>query len=158
EAGVELTGPHGAIVVRDSQGILHDLAWTPDVDTDIEPVPAQSPDGLAVLRHSAAHVLAQAVQQLFPGTLLGIGPPIEDGFYYDSLPARPFTPEDLAAIEARMAEIIKSGQRFARRPIDDAAARRELAHERFKLELIGLKSSAAGEEATEVGEGGLTMY
>ena len=85
--------------------------------------------------------MAQAVQDLFPGTLLGIGPPIEDGFYYDFLPARPFTPEDLAAIEKKMAEIIKAGQRFARRPIDDDAARAELADEKFKLELIGLKST-----------------
>jgi threonyl-tRNA synthetase len=158
DGGVELTGPHGAVVVRDAEGALRDLSWVPDVDVDVEPVAAQSPDGLAVLRHSAAHAMAQAVQDLFPGTLLGIGPPIEDGFYYDFLPARPFTPEDLAAIEKRMGEIIKAGQRFARRPIGDDEARTELAHEKFKLELIGLKSTAAGDEATEVGGGGLTMY
>ncbi len=158
DGGAELTGPHGAVVVRDADGVLRDLDWTPGADTVVEPVAAQSPDGLAVLRHSAAHAMAQAVQDLFPGTLLGIGPPIEDGFYYDFLPARPFTPEDIAAIEKRMSEIIKSGQRFARRPIDDDAARAELAGERFKLELIGLKSSATGDEATEVGAGGLTMY
>jgi threonyl-tRNA synthetase len=145
-------------VVRDPDGALRDLEWAPEVDTDVEPVAASSPDGLAVLRHSAAHVAAQAVQDLFPGTLLGIGPPIENGFYYDFLPERPFTPEDLAAIEKKMAEIIKAGQRFHRRPITDEHARMELAHERFKLELIGLKSTATGEEATEVGEGGLTMY
>jgi threonyl-tRNA synthetase len=144
--------------VRDTDGTLRDLDWAPEVDTEVQAVPAQSPDGLAVLRHSAAHAMAQAVQDLFPGTLLGIGPPIEDGFYYDFLPSRPFTPEDLAAIEKRMAEIIKSGQRFSRRPIDDDAARAELQNEKFKLELIGLKSSASGEEATEVGAGGLTMY
>jgi threonyl-tRNA synthetase len=158
EAGIELTGPHGAVVVRDPDGVLRDLEWVPDTDVDVEPVPAQSPEGLAVLRHSAAHAMAQAVQELFPGTLLGIGPPIEDGFYYDFLPSRPFTPEDLAAIEKKTGEIIKSGQRFHRRPIDDDDARKELAHEKFKLELIGLKSSATGEEATEVGAGGLTMY
>ncbi len=158
EAGVELTGPHGAVVVRDTDGALKDLEWAPEQDTDVSPVAAQEPDGLAVLRHSAAHALAQAVQELFPGTLLGIGPPIEDGFYYDFLPARPFTPEDLAAIEKKMGEIIKAGQRFHRRPIDDEQARMELAHEKFKLELIGLKSTATGEEATEVGAGGLTMY
>ncbi len=139
-------------------GALRDLAWAPDADADVEPVAAQSPDGLAVLRHSAAHAMAQAVQDLFPGTLLGIGPPIEDGFYYDFLPERPFTPDDLDAIEKKMAQIIKAGQRFARRAISDDAARDELAGERFKLELIGLKSSASGEEATEVGDGGLTMY
>jgi threonyl-tRNA synthetase len=158
ESGVELSGPHGAVVVRNGGGELRDLSWVPEADADVEPVPAQSRDGLAVLRHSAAHAMAQAVQDLFPGTLLGIGPPIEDGFYYDFLPSRPFTPEDLAAIEKRMGEIIRSGQRFARRPIDDDDARRELAHEKFKLELIGLKSAATGDEATEVGAGGLTMY
>jgi threonyl-tRNA synthetase len=102
--------------------------------------------------------MAQAVQDLFPGTLLGIGPPVEDGFYYDFLPDRPFTPEDLAAIEKRMGEIIKSGQRFARRPVSEDEARQELAGERFKLELIAFKGNASGEESTEVGAGGLTMY
>ena len=158
DAGVELTGPLGAVVVRDPDGALRDLEWAPDADADVEPVSAGSPDGLAVLRHSAAHAMAQAVQDLFPGTLLGIGPPIEDGFYYDFLPERPFTPDDLSAIEKKMGEIIKSGQRFSRRPISDDDARAELAGEKFKLELIGLKSTATGEEATEVGAGGLTMY
>ncbi len=158
EAGVELTGPHGAVVVRDPEGELRDLGWAPEQDTDVAAVTAESPDGLAVLRHSAAHAMAQAVQDLFPGTLLGIGPPIEDGFYYDFLPDRPFTPDDLSAIEKKMAEIIKSGQRFVRRPVSDDEARAELADEKFKLELIGLKSHATGEEATEVGAGGLTMY
>ncbi len=102
---------------------MRDLDWQPDADVDVVAVPASSPDGLAVLRHSTAHVLAQAVQDLFPGTLLGIGPPIEDGFYYDFLPDRPFTPEDLVAIEKKMAEIVKAGQRFERRPIDDDEAR-----------------------------------
>jgi threonyl-tRNA synthetase len=158
EAGVGLDGPDGAVVVRDPDGDLRDLSWRPDADVEVVAVPASGPDGLAVLRHSTAHVLAQAVQELFPGTLLGIGPPITDGFYYDFLPDRPFTPEDLAAIEKKMVEIVKAGQRFQRRPIDDADARKELAHEKFKLELIGLKSDASGEEATEVGAGGLTMY
>jgi threonyl-tRNA synthetase len=168
EAGVELTGPHGAVVVRDADGMLRDLDWSPGADVDVEPVPAQSPDGLAVLRHSAAHVTAQAVQDLFPGTLLGIGPPIEDGFYYDFLPGRPFTPDDLAAIEKKMGDIVKANQRFARRPIDDDDARTELQGEKFKLELIGLKSSASegssrpeavsAEESVEIGAGGLTMY
>ena len=158
EVGADLTGPHGAVVVRDPDGVLRDLDWAPEVETEVDPVDASSPDGLAVLRHSAAHVMAQSVQDLFPGTLLGIGPPIQDGFYYDFLPSRPFTPEDLTAIEKRMGEIIKAGQRFSRRPIDDDDARVELANEPFKLELIGLKSTATGEEATEVGSGGLTMY
>src|SRR3954454_19426092 len=110
-------------------GALVDLAHVVSDGDVVEQVPYSSEDGLAVLRHSAAHVLAQAVQELFPGTLLGIGPPIEDGFYYDFLPARPFTPEDLTAIEKKMGEIVKSGQRFHRRPIDDEQARMELAHE-----------------------------
>jgi threonyl-tRNA synthetase len=158
-AGVDVNGPTGAIVVRDpADGVLKDLEWAPESDVEVEVVTLASPEGLAVLRHSTAHVMAQAVQELFPGTLLGIGPPIENGFYYDFLPPRPFTPEDLAAIEKKMADIIKAGQHFHRRPIDDEQARMELAHEKFKLELIGLKSAATGEEATEVGAGGLTMY
>ena len=162
-AGVELNGADGAVVVRDSDGVLHDLDWSPDADVEVHPVAAGSVEGLAVLRHSAAHVLAQAVQDLFPGTLLGIGPPVEDGFYYDFLPERPFTPEDLSAIEKRMNEIVKSGQRFRRRAIDDDDARKELAHERFKLELIGLKGNAdsiegAAAEVGPAGSGGLTMY
>ncbi|MDQ6850812.1 MAG: threonine--tRNA ligase [Actinomycetota bacterium] len=158
EVGVAVDGPGAALVVRDPGGQLRDLGWAPGADTDVEVVTAASAAGLAVLRHSTAHVLAQAVQELFPGTLLGIGPPIEDGFYYDFLPARPFTPEDLAVIEKKMADIVRSGQRFARRPVEDDEARAELGGERFKLELIGLKSSASGEEATEVGAGGLSMY
>ncbi|MEP7178845.1 MAG: threonine--tRNA ligase [Pseudonocardiales bacterium] len=159
QAGVDLNGPGAVIVVRDpASGELKDLSWAPDVDTLAELVYPASPDGLAVLRHSAAHVMAQAVQELFPGTLLGIGPPIENGFYYDFLPSRPFTPDDLAAIEKKMAEIIKSGQRFVRRRIDDGAARAELADEKFKLELIGLKGNAEDEASVEVGAGGLTMY
>jgi threonyl-tRNA synthetase len=160
-AGVDLNAPGGVVVVRAPDGALKDLSWAPDADTEVEPVLASSPDGLAVLRHSAAHVLAQAVQDLFPGTLLGIGPPIEDGFYYDFLPPRPFTPDDLAALEKKMQDIVKAGQRFSRREIDDDDARHELAHEKFKLELIGLKSQAgeAAEGASvEVGAGGLTMY
>src|SRR5580765_4130906 len=171
DAGFDLNQPGGVVVVRTPDGALKDLGWTADADTAVEAVLASEPDGLAVLRHSAAHVLAQAVQDLFPGTLLGIGPPIQDGFYYDFLPARPFTPDDLAAIEKKMGEIVKAGQRFSRREIDDDDARHELAHEKFKLELIGLKSqagegslrpedlnSAAEGASVEVGDGGLSMY
>jgi threonyl-tRNA synthetase len=159
DAGVSLDGPSGAVVVREiGSGALRDLAWAPDADAEVEPVAAGSPDGLAVLRHSTAHVMAQAVQALFPGTLLGIGPPIENGFYYDFLPSRPFTPDDLAAVENKMAEIIKAAQRFSRRPVTDGDARIELAAETFKLELIDVKSQATGDEAIEVGGDGLTMY
>ena len=160
-AGVRTDGSSGAVVVREvGSGVLRDLAWAPDADTDVEPVPLDSPDGRAVLRHSAAHVLAQAVQDLFPGTRLGIGPPIEGGFYYDFLPERPFTPEDLPRIERRMQEIVKAGQRFARRPVTDDEARAELAHEPFKLELIDLKGAAEDTEgaSAEVGAGQLSMY
>ncbi len=161
EAGVDLNGPDGAVVVRDRvDGSLLDLDAVAAADLDVEPVAASEPDGLAVIRHSTAHVMAQAVQELFPGTLLGIGPPIENGFYYDFLPDRPFTPDDLAAIEKKMSEIIKAAQRFCRRPINDDDARAELAHEKFKLELIGLKGGAADVEgaSAEVGGGALTMY
>jgi threonyl-tRNA synthetase len=163
DAGVPLKGPDGAVVVRDlAAGELRDLAWTPDTDVEVEPVPAASAEGRAVIRHSAAHVLAQAVQELFPGTRLGIGPPVENGFYYDFEPERPFTPEDLAALEKKMTEIVRAGQHFARREIDDDDARVELAHEPYKLELIGLKggeAEAAGDgAAVEVGGAQLTMY
>ncbi len=158
EADIDLTGPDAAIVVQDVlERELHDLAWAPTADVDVVPVSASSEAGLAVLRHSTAHVMAQAVQELFPGTLLGIGPPIEDGFYYDFAPERPFDPDDLAKIEKKMAEIIKANQRFERREITDDEARHELAHERFKLELIDIKGSS-GEHEAEVGGGQLTMY
>ncbi|MDQ1741016.1 MAG: threonyl-tRNA synthetase, partial [Pseudonocardiales bacterium] len=169
-AGIDVNGPSGAVVVRDSRGELRDLDVPFDSADEVEPVPMDSSDGLAVLRHSTAHVMAQAVQQLFPGTLLGIGPPVENGFYYDFLPSRPFTPEDLVAIEKKMAEIVKAAQRFSRREISDDQARAELAHERFKLELIGLKGGGGNhadnhtqteldvEEMSQVGGGALTMY
>ncbi|WP_269302436.1 threonine--tRNA ligase [Aeromicrobium sp. HA] len=127
----------------------------------VEPVVIDSPDGLDVLRHSTAHVMAQAVQELFPDAKLGIGPPIADGFYYDFDVETPFTPEDLQKIESRMRKIVKEGQKFSRREISDDDARAELADEPYKLELIGLKSSAsdAAEGASvEVGEGGLSIY
>ncbi|MBA2415499.1 MAG: threonine--tRNA ligase [Geodermatophilaceae bacterium] len=154
------SGPDRAVVVRDSGGSLHDLDGVPAEDCDVIPVPMSAPDGRAVLRHSTAHVLAQAVQDLFPGTLLGIGPPIDNGFYYDFAPERPFTAEDLEAIEKRMQQIIKASQRFSRREISDADARAELAHEKFKLELIGLKGTPDVAEGAdvEVGAGQLTMY
>jgi threonyl-tRNA synthetase len=162
EAGFPLKGADGAVVVRDvASGDLKDLAWAPDADAEVEPVIAASPEGRSVIRHSTAHVLAQAVQELFPGTRLGIGPPVENGFYYDFDPERPFTPEDLQALEKRMTEIVRAGQHFRRREISDDEARAELAHEPYKLELIGLKGGA-GEAAegadVEVGGAQLTMY
>jgi threonyl-tRNA synthetase len=142
-------------------GELKDLAYEL-VDGDrVEGVAIDTKDGRDILRHSTAHVMAQAVQELFPQAKLGIGPPITDGFYYDFDVAEPFVPEDLVKIESRMKKIIKEGQKFDRREISDDAARVELADEPYKLELIGLKSSAgdAAEGASvEVGEGGLTIY
>ena len=161
EAGLPRTGPQAIVVVRDEQGRLRDLAWAPEQDEEVYPVPADTDDGRSVIRHSAAHVLAQAVQQQFPEAKLGIGPPIRDGFYYDFDVAEPFTPEDLAALEKRMKQIIKSGQRFSRRvvpSVDDAKA--ELAAEPYKLELVDIKGSdAEGDPSVmEVGAGELTIY
>ena len=148
-----------AIVVCKINGVLRDL-WTDLSDGDvIESIAIDSEEGLMVLRHSTAHVLAQAVQELFPQTRLGIGPPIKDGFYYDFDPERPFNPDDLTKLESAMKKIIKDGQRFKRRPISDADALTELAHEPYKCELVKLKSSDAAEGASvEVGAGELTIY
>ena len=150
-------GPHGVIAAR-INGQLRDLAAQVSAGDVVEPVAIDSADGRSILRHSTAHVMAQAVQDLFPGTVLGIGPPIENGFYYDFAPSRPFTPEDLAKIEKRMLEIVKEGQTFHRRVVTDADARIELADEPFKLELIGLKGGAADDESVEVGGSELTIY
>ena len=150
------TGGGGVIAAR-VNGELRDLAH-PLADGDVvEPVQAASPDGRSILRHSTAHVLAQAVQQLFPEAKLGIGPPVENGFYYDFGVAEPFGPDDLKAIEQRMRQIVKQGQRFSRRVVSGDEARAELAGEPYKLELIGLKGPS-GEESVEVGGNELTMY
>ena len=146
------------IVVARVNGELRDL-WTELVDGDVvEGVSISSPDGLNVLRHSTAHVMAQAVQLVFAQTRLGIGPPIRDGFYYDFEPERPFTPEDLEKIESAMRKIVKDGQRFKRRVITEADALKELSHEPYKCELIGLKSGATDETSVEVGGTELTIY
>jgi threonyl-tRNA synthetase len=141
-------------------GVLKDLAYVLADGDDVEPVAIGSEEGRAILRHSTAHVLAQAVQELFPEAKLGIGPPIENGFYYDFDVERPFTPEDLKRIEKRMQEIVKERQAFSRRAVSDDAAREELAAEPYKLELIGLKggASADDEASVEVGAGELTIY
>ena len=146
------------IVVARVNGELRDL-WTELVDGDVvEGVSISSPDGLNVLRHSTAHVMAQAVQQVFAQTRLGIGPPIRDGFYYDFEPERPFTPDDLEMIESAMRKIVKDGQRFKRRVTTEADALKELSHEPYKCELIGLKSGATDETSVEVGGAELTIY
>ncbi|MER7891341.1 threonine--tRNA ligase [Micromonospora sp. NPDC094482] len=159
-AGLPAAGPKAIVVVRDPEGQLHDLDWRPAADTEVEPVSLESPDGLNVLRHSTAHVLAQAVQDVYPEAKLGIGPPIDNGFYYDFKVDKPFQPDDLAKIEKRMQEIVKSGQRFRRRrfgSLDEARA--ELAAEPFKLELIDVKGEGLdSSEVMEVGGGELTIY
>ncbi len=154
----ELFKDRPEIIALRINGQLRDLN-TPLTEGDIvETVEISSPDGLAILRHSSAHVLAQAVQTIFPGTRLGIGPPIKDGFYYDFDSAKPFTPDDLAALEKEMAKIIKGNQRFRRRPVTDKEALEELAAEPFKCELISIKSEASDESSVEVGAGELTIY
>ncbi|WFE61152.1 threonine--tRNA ligase [Micromonospora sp. WMMD712] len=159
-AGLPSSGPKAVVVVRDPQGNLRDLDWAPAEETVVEPVALDTPDGLNVLRHSTAHVLAQAVQDVFPEAKLGIGPPIENGFYYDFAVGKPFQPDDLAKLEKRMQEIVKSGQRFRRRrfaSLDEAKA--ELAAEPFKLELIDVKGEGLdSSEVMEVGGGELTIY
>ncbi|BBG01846.1 MULTISPECIES: threonine--tRNA ligase [Pseudonocardia] len=161
EGGLPTSGPEAIIVVRDADGNLRDLAWAPDADTDVVAVGANTDDGRSVIRHSAAHVLAQAVQQLFPKAKLGIGPPITDGFYYDFDVEEPFTPEDLKKIESAMKKIVKAGQRFSRRRFADRdEARAELAGEPYKLELVDLKGGADDDgEVMEVDSSGeLTIY
>jgi len=146
------------IVVCKINGVLRDL-WTDLADGDsLEGISISSPDGLAVLRHSTAHVMAQAVQQVFSGTRLGIGPPITDGFYYDFDPANPFNPDDLEKIESAMRKIVKDGQRFKRRVTNEADALKELASEPYKCELIGIKGGGTDETNVEVGGAELTIY
>ncbi|MZE77913.1 threonine--tRNA ligase [Streptomyces xinghaiensis] len=157
----DLFGGDRSIVAARVAGELKDLAYELAEGDEVEPVGIATEDGLNILRHSTAHVMAQAVQELFPEARLGIGPPVKDGFYYDFDVERPFTPDDLKAVEKKMQEIIKRGQRFSRRVVTDEAAREELASEPYKLELIGLKGSSAtaGEGAdVEVGAGELTIY
>ncbi len=162
------------VIAARVNGELRDLA-RPLADGDsVEPVELASPDGRSIMRHSTAHVMAQAVQELFPGAKLGIGPPVENGFYYDFDVAQPFSPDDLKAIEQRMRQIVKQGQRFSRREVSDGQARDELAGERYTLEVIGIMggsgaaaadagastapSEVSVEEAVEVGGGQLTIY
>ncbi len=158
----EVFGDDRSVVAARVGGELKDLAYPVRADDALEPVAVDSADGRAILRHSTAHVMAQAVQELHPDARLGIGPPIENGFYYDFDVDVPFTPDDLAAIEKRMQQIVKEGQSFVRREVADDDARSELAGEPYKLELIGLKGGDAGSAAdgaeAEVGAGQLTIY
>ena len=162
--GLDLYAQQRAVVAMRVDGQLRDLAASVEPGQCLERVSIESDDGLAILRHSCAHVLAQAVQELHPQARLGIGPPITDGFYYDFAVETPFTPEDLKALEKVMARLVKEGQRFRRRVVSEADARQELADEPFKLELIGLKGAGADAAAAaegagaEVGAGELTIY
>jgi threonyl-tRNA synthetase len=157
------------VVVARVNGQLRDLAWILADGDEVEPVPADSNEGRSVIRHSTAHVMAQAVQDIFTEAKLGIGPPIDNGFYYDFQVDHAFTPDDLKKIESRMRDIVKQGQLFARREVTDEEARAELKDEPFKLELIGIKGKgaapAAADEAStidgassEIGAGVLTIY
>jgi threonyl-tRNA synthetase len=153
------------VVVARVNGQLRDLAAVLGDGDEVEPVLADSREGRSVIRHSTAHVMAQAVQQAFPEAKLGIGPPVENGFYYDFQVDRAFTPEDLKSIESKMRDIVKQGQLFVRREVSDDEARKELSGEPFKLELIGIKGSVAAEPgagddeaSTEVGAGVLSIY
>lgn len=161
ELGFSNKGPEAVVCVKDADGALKDLSHVPETNGDFWPIIAGSVEGRGVIRHSCAHVLAQAVQKEFPGTKLGIGPAIDNGFYYDFQVAEPFTPDDLKKIEKRMKKIIKTGQRFARGVFaDSAAAELALADEPFKLELVADKGNVDpdSDEATEVGGGELTYY
>jgi len=161
QTGFELFTDRNVVAMR-VNGDLKDLAATTTDGDVVEAVTIDSPDGLGILRHSAAHVMAQALQSINPDAKLGIGPPVTDGFYYDFDVAEPLTPEDVKGIEKAMDRIIRQGQRFQRRIVTEAEARAELANEPYKLELIGLKGGAAEEgqdgESVEVGGAELTIY
>ena len=156
--------PDRSVIALRVNGELKDLATTVHASDEVEPVTVESPDGLAILRHSTAHVLAQAVQRIRPQANLGIGPPVTDGFYYDFGVDEPFTPEDLKAIKKEMERIVRENQSFVRRVVTEDEARAELADEPFKLELIGLAggpgsgANAAEGASAEIGAGELTIY
>jgi threonyl-tRNA synthetase len=159
-AALAADGAGSSVIAARINGELRDLARPLAEDDVVEPVDIASDDGRYILRHSTAHVMAQAVQDLFPQAKLGIGPPVENGFYYDFDVERPFTPEDLKAIEGRMRQIVKQGQLFSRRVVTDDEARSELADEPYKIELIGLKGAPSSDdgESVEVGGSELTIY
>ncbi|MFC6285844.1 threonine--tRNA ligase [Nocardioides sp. GCM10027113] len=159
----ELYAEDPAVIAARIGGELKDLSHELADGDEVEGVAIDSPDGRDILRHSTAHVMAQAVQQIWPEAKLGIGPPVENGFYYDFDVETPFVPEDLAKIETAMRKIIKEGQRFSRRVVSDHDAIHELKDEPYKLELVGLKGSGHAEGAAEgagveVGAGELTIY
>ncbi|MDI2033078.1 threonine--tRNA ligase [Paenarthrobacter nitroguajacolicus] len=159
--GAELFFERRDVVVARVNGELKDLDQVLPADADVEGVTIESPDGLNVLRHSTAHVMAQAVQQLRPDAKLGIGPYITDGFYFDFDVAEPFTPEDLRQLEKMMQKIINQNQKFVRRVVTEEEARHAMANEPYKLELLGKKNDAADAAEgvnVEVGAGDITIY
>lgn len=155
--GFDLFEDRDVVALR-VNGELKDLAHAISDGDSVEGIEISSAEGLQILRHSTAHLLAQAVQELYPQTRLGIGPPIEDGFYYDFDPTEPFTPEDLKKLEKRMKELVGKSQRFVRKEVSDAEARAVLSAEPYKLELISLKGSEVGEGSVEVSAGQLSVY
>ncbi|MDS1271309.1 threonine--tRNA ligase [Lipingzhangella sp. LS1_29] len=159
-AGDALEADGRTVIAALVNGEQRDLTHQLQPGDDVAPITIDSEPGRAIVRHSCAHVLAQAVQELFPEAKLGIGPPVENGFYYDFDVTEPFTPDDLKRIEKRMQQIVKQGQRFSRRTVSDEAAHAELADEPYKLELIGIKGGSTTDDGSsvEVGEGELTMY
>ncbi|ALV45563.1 threonine--tRNA ligase [Arthrobacter alpinus] len=160
--GAELFFERREVVVMRVEGVLKDLSAELEADASVEAVTIDSPDGLDVLRHSTAHVMAQAVQQLRPDAKLGIGPYITDGFYFDFDVAEPFTPEDLKTLEKMMLKIVNQNQKFARRVVSEDEARVAMANEPYKLELLGKKNDTAADSAegvnVEVGAGDITIY
>jgi threonyl-tRNA synthetase len=154
------SGGTGPVIAARVNGQPRDLAYVLREGDDLAPITIDEADGRAILRHSTAHVMAQAVQEIFPEAKLGIGPPIENGFYYDFDVATPFAPDDLKKIEARMRQIVKQGQRFSRRVVTEDQAREELTGEPYKQELIGIKGAGGmdSEESVEVGGAELTIY
>ncbi len=147
-----------SIIALRVNGELKDLSYKLRDGDSVEGIEVSSEDGLSILRHSTAHVMAQAVQEIFDPAKLGIGPPIKDGFYFDFDVPEAFKPEDLKRIEKRMKELVGKSQRFVRRDVSDDEAKELMKDEPYKLELIGLKSSDVGEGAAEVGAGGLSVY
>ncbi|MHA7176436.1 threonine--tRNA ligase [Arthrobacter sp. Sr24] len=160
--GAELFFERRDVVVMRVDAVLKDLAAVLEDGAAVESVTIDSPDGLDVLRHSTAHVMAQAVQQLRPDAKLGIGPYITDGFYFDFDVAEPFTPEDLKTLEKMMLKIVNQNQKFARRVVTEEQAREAMANEPYKLELLGKKNDDAADAAegvnVEVGAGDITLY
>ncbi|MEV0352746.1 threonine--tRNA ligase [Nonomuraea sp. NPDC050680] len=157
-AGDALEADGRTVIAARVNGEARDLFHEVAEGDVVEPIEVSSDEGRAIVRHSTAHVMAQAVQELFPGAKLGIGPPVDNGFYYDFDVEQAFHPDDLKRVEKRMREIVKQGQLFSRRAVSDDEAREELAGEPYKLELIGLKGGSLEEESVEVGAGQLTIY